>query len=299
MTNVLDLISKIGKKETSLTDQVFISPVFSNTIVATRVEGLVYSFAIPMATENGWFQIQPIDTKKARVLGPADLIEREMYLKCLDKLRLVIVTRRILPELKKDGIFYGIPDKANKFGFMVNELLPIFLCDDTPMDFDRVITRFDGANIWFDHVDQGNDPAKADYLRNCHTKYLAGLPENYDFDKIKFSGLTFEERLAYALRLSLDKKYVVESKQVRLKKDVEFAGGSFIRYTERADHFSVTYKVNGQEYTSYVSKDPAHSVISAGLCLNGNDTRFDLKSLVTVIREGQQKNLIHNYNLRA
>ena len=208
-----------------------------------------------------------------------------MYLKYLDKLRLVLV-------MKKDGIFYGVPDKANKFGLHINDLLPVFLSDDTPMDFDRVITRFDGANIWFDQVDQGNDPAKADYLRTCMTKIL-------DPEKLKFSGLTLEERFAYTLRLTVDKKLVVDRTKDGIKKDVEFAGGAFVKFIERSDHFSVTYRVNGQEYTSYVSKDPVHSVISAGLCLNGNDTRFDLKSLVTVIREGQQRNLIHHYNLRA
>ena len=283
MTNVLDLISKIGEKEARVTQQVFISPVFSNTLVATRIDGIVYSFTIPVAT--GWYQIQPIDTKKARILGPADFMDRERYLKYLDKLRLVIV-------LKKDGIFYGIPDKANKFGFLINDLLPVFLNDDTPMDFDRVIARFDGANIWFDQVDQGNDPAKAEYLRNCMNKVLE--PE-----KLKFSGLTIEERFAYTLRLTIDKKLVVDRTKDGLKKDVEFAGASFVKFIERSDHFSVTYKINNQEYTSYVSKDPVHSVISAGLCLNGNDTRFDLKSLVTVIREGHQKGLIHNYHLRA
>jgi hypothetical protein len=285
VTNVLDLISKIGRKEAQITQQVFISPVFYNALVATRIDGLIYSFTLPAATEYGWYCLQPVDTKKARIVEQANLIEREMYLKNLDKLRIVLV-------MKKDGIFYGVPDKANKFGFQVNDLLPIFLCDDMPMDFDRVITRFDGANIWFDQIDQSNDPAKAEYLRNCMTKVQE--PE-----KIKFSGLSLEEKFAYTLRLTVDKKLVIDRTKDGLKQDVEFAGGSFLKFVERSDHFSVTYKVNGQEYTSYVSKDPVHSVISAGLCLQGNDKRFDLKSLVTVIREGHQKGLIHHYHLRA
>jgi hypothetical protein len=284
MKNVLDIISEIGKKEAEITQQVFISPIFSNSRVATHIDGIVYSFVIP-GVESGWYQIKPVNTKVARIIGPANLIEQEMYLKCLDKLRLVIV-------MKKDNIFYGVPDKANKFGFQVNDLLPIFLHSDPAMDFDRVITRFDGANIWYECVDQGNGPAKAEYLRDCMAKVL-------DPSKLKFSGLTIEERLAYTLRLTLDKRLIIDSKKDQLKRDVEFAGGSFIKFAERADHYSVTYQVNGNEFTSYVAKNPAHSVISAGLCLNGNDKRFDLKSLVTVIREGHQKGLIHNYNLRA
>jgi hypothetical protein len=282
--NVLDLISKIGEKETQLLKKVFISPIFSNTVVATNVDGIIYSFFIPRVA-GGWYQIQPKDTKTAKIAGPADFSDREKYLKCLDKLRLVLTMR-------KDGIFFGVPDKANKFGFQVNDLLPVFLCDDTVLDFDRVIARFDGANIWFESVDQGNDPTKADYLRNCMEKVL-------DPDELKLSGLTLEERLSYTLRLTLDKKLIVDKKKDGLKKAVEFAGASFVKFIERSDHYSVTYRVGSEEYTSYVSKDPVHSVISAGLCLQGNDQRFDLKSLVTVIREGQQKGLIHHYHLRA
>jgi hypothetical protein len=282
--NVLDMISKIGEKETQLLKKVFISPVFSNTIVATRVDGMVYSFSIPKIA-GGWYQIKPANVKSAKILGPAEMSERDEYLRCLDKLRLVLV-------MKKDGVYYGVPDKANKFSFQVNDLLPVFLHDDTAMDFDRVIARFDGANLWFETVDQGNDPAKADYLRNCMQTVL-------EPQELKFSGLTLEERVAYTLRLTVDKRLIVDKKKDGLQKAVEFAGGSFVKFVERVDHYSVTYLVGGEEYTSYVAKDPAHSVISAGLCLQGNDRKFDLKSLVTVIREGQEEGLIHHYHLRA
>jgi hypothetical protein len=282
--DVLAIISKIGEKENQLLNKVFISPVFSNTIVATNVDGMLYSFSIPKVN-GGWYQVQPIDVKSAKIKGPAELFERENYLKCLDKIRLILV-------MKKDGVFYGVPDKANKFGFRVDNLLPVFLHDDVAMDFDRVIARFDGGNIWFESIDQGNDPAKADYLRDCKQKVLEPL-------ELKFSGLTLEERIAYTLRLTFDKRLFIDRKKDGLKNAVEFAGGSFVKFVERSDHYSVTYKVGSESYTSYVSKDPVHSVISAGLCLQGNDRLFDLKSLVTVIREGQEKGLIHHYHLRA
>jgi hypothetical protein len=282
--NVLDMISKIGKKETQLLKKVFISPIFSNTIVATRVDGIVYSFSIPKIA-GGWYQIKPDNVKSAKIIGTAEMSERDYYLRCLDRVRLVLV-------MKKDGVYHGVPDKANKFGFQVDDLLPVFLHDDTTMDFDRVIARFDGANLWFEAVDQVNDPAKADYLRNCMQKIL-------EPQELKFSGLTLEERVAYTLRLTVDKRLIVDKKKDGLKKAVEFAGGSFVNFVERGDHYSVTYLVGGEEYTSYVAKDPAHSVISAGLCLQGNDRKFDLKSLVTVIREGQEEGLIHHYHLRA
>ena len=290
MSKILDLISNIGAKESALLEQTFVSPVYLNTSVATHIGGMVYTFTIP-SEASGWCRIKPKDSKTAIVTGKANLSEREEYLKKLNKIRLVIA-------IKKEGIFYGLPDKANKYGFKVDELLPIFLCDDSVMCFDRIIARYDGANIWFDQVDQGNDPSKSEYLRHCEAKIMiANGPITPD--KLVCSGLTLEEKLAFTFSVSYIKSIKKLTEKDFLRKDVEFAGGAFINFSEKSDHYSVTYKVSGNQYTSYVSKDPVHSVISAGLCLNGNDTKFDLKSLVTVIKEGHQRGLIHNYHLRA
>jgi hypothetical protein len=276
--DVLDLIKKMGAGESSLTEKEFIAPIFNNTTVATRVSGLVYNFSISK-TNPGWYKIRPIDTKRARVVGPADPMEIEQYQKFMDRIRLVLV-------LKNGPVYMAVPDKANKFGFPFQELLPIFLTDDSVMDFDRVLARFDGANLWFEGVDFGNDPTKAEYLRISMEKLL-------DPKKIKFSGLTFEERLAYTLKLALDKKLVEDKKKLSLKEDVEHAGGKFVRFAEKNDHYSVTYKVDGEEYTSIISKDPRHMVITAGICLRGNDKVFNLKSLITVVREAQDKDIVH------
>lgn len=282
MNSILDLISRIGEKEASIQSKEFISPIFTNTTVATRIEGLVYSFSIPRVKE-GWYRIKPRDVKSARIVGPADLGDIEQYLKRLDKIRLTLV-------LKKDGVYLGIPDKTNKYGFMPGELLSIYLCDDSPMDFDRVVGRYDGVNIWFEGIDQSNDPAKAEYLRGAMLKLEH--PE-----KIKFSGLNVEEKFAYTLRMTFDKKFVEDRKKKDLQEDVGFAGGEFVDFVERKDHYSVTYMVDGRRYTSHVSKEPRRMVISAGLCLSGGDKQFDLKSLISVIREGQERDLINQQHL--
>lgn len=281
--SVLDLIKKLGEKESRITDMQFISPIFTNTTVATRIDGIFYKLEIPKAVQ-GWQKIQPVDIKRARIVAQADLSEIEQYLRHLDKLRITLVMRH-------DGVYHGVPDKANKYGLDPSELIPIYLSDDTVLSFDRVLVRCDGSNFWFERVDAGNDPAKSEYLRETLKKVM--VP-----DKIKFPGLTFEEKLAYTLRINLDRGFIEDRKKMSLKEDVEFSGGTFVDFTERQDHYTVTYKVDGRDYTSYISKDPRHMVMSAGLCLSGGDKAFDLKSLVTVIREGQHRNLIHHYHLR-
>ena len=275
LEGILGLIRKIGGQEASR--KVFVSPVCTNTMVATHIEKIIYTFSIPKVAE-GWYRIRPKDKKGAEILGPAGLPEIEKYLKCLEKIRFVLV-------MKQNGAFFGIPDNANRFGLKPNDLQPIHLCGDAPLDFDRIIARFDGANFWFECIDPGNDQSKAGYLRQSMAKPVQ--PKN-----IKFSGLELEEKHAYSLRLAIDRKLTADLQKDSLKQDVEFAGGKFRDFTERSDHYSVNYTVDGQEFTSYVSKDPKHMVITAGLCLSGGDRKFDLKSLVTVIREGQHRKAV-------
>ena len=278
--DVLDIISKLGEQEQRVVDLEFVSPIFYSDQVVTRIDGLVYKFSVPNA-KPGWYKIRPINQDEAKFVGEADFLERERYLKHLGKLRVTLT-------LKRDSAYLAVPDKANKYGLSPQELIPVLLSDDTVLNFDRVLVRYDGANFWFESVDISNDPTKAEYLRNSLEKFV-------DPNKIKYPNLTFEEKLAYTLRTSFDKRFLKDSKEVTLKKDVEHAGGKFVRFVERSDHYSVTYNVDGEEFTSHISKDERRMVITAGICLSGNDRRFDLKSLVTVVREARQRGVVHKY----
>jgi hypothetical protein len=280
--DALDLIKKIGEKEATLTKRAFISPIFTNRIVATHVEGINYTFDIQKASP-GWYKIRPIDSKKAKLSGKAELQDIETYLKYFDKIRLVLV-------MKKNDVYMAVPDKINKHGMLPQELVPVFLTDDTVLDFDRVVARYDGANLWFDRIDTGNDPQKAEHLRTC-------LEMLRDPSLVKCTGLTFEERLAYTLRITLDQRLVEDRKKQTIAGHVEHAGGKLLRFAEKTDHISVTYTVDGETFTSHVSKDPEHQVIAAGICLSGHDKNFDLKSLITVVREAKKRRVVHRFNI--
>jgi hypothetical protein len=277
--SVLDLISKLGKVEDSLKDMKFVSPVYKNRNVITRIAGIIYPFSIP-ETKSGWYKFKPKNRKEARVDSACELQEVEGYLKCLKKVRMILVQR--------DGdIFYGVPFKNNDQGLDFKTLYPIYLVtDDYAMDFDEVICRFDGSNLWYQSVEMNNNQQKVDYLRRC--LLAAAFPKN-----LVYLGLRFEDKMAYACRCEIDKKVLARNKEYTLKKAVEHAGGIFKTFTEKGDHFSITYEVDGERYTSTVSKADNQQVLTAGICLSGGDKKFDLTSLVSVIREGQNRDLIH------
>lgn len=276
MSNVLELIKKVGEKEAAM--QEFISPIFFNEYVATKIEGIVYKFKISQKTP-GWYKIRSIDIKNAKTFDNADLSEIDSYLKHLKKIRLILV-------MKKNGVYFAIPEKNNNLSLPFDQMVPVYLTDDSVLDFDKIIARFDGMNFWYHQIDYSNDVSKATYLREQ-------LGKNSEPKKINCLGLTVEEKIAYALKASLDKKFIVDKNKQSLKNDVEHAGGEFVKFIEKSDHFSVTYIVDGQQYTSYVSKNESHSIITAGICLSGEDRKFDLKSLITVMREGQHARRIH------
>ena len=277
MLGIISLIEALGKKEQAITDQVIVSPVFNNTQIVTKIAGIAYALNIPKLAP-AWYNFRPVNLKRANSLGFADLGDVSLYLDKLPKIRVVMV-------YKKDQVYYGVPLKNNSLGFQPTELIPIFLPGGLITDFSICVCRYDGANIWYQATDVWNDLTRVDYLQQSLEKL--SLPEN-----IQYPGLTFEEKIAYSIRFKVDAALREGLKKQGIQYDIEFAGGKFIKSIEKDDHFSVTYEVDGEKYTSIVSKGVGQ-VLSAGICLSGTDTEYDLKTLVSVIREGQNRELIH------
>lgn len=301
--DIFNLIDSLGKTANTLTERVFVSPVYRNRWIATRIDRIIYRFKIPN-TRPGWYRFQPTSQNKARRIGPADMLEIEQYLKMVDRLRLIMLRR-------EGDVLLGIPFKTNKFGFKVNDIYPVRLVsDDMAQEFDEVLCRFDGANIWYETVPLNNDPARSEYLRTS-------LESRINPSDLSFQGLRYEEKTAYAIKYQLileegerERRMAAEERQRqrrleeerlmrdsrhRVKRAVEHGGGVFRNFFERGDNFSVTYQVDGEEYTSTIAKDRNLTVLTAGVCLSGRDNDFDLTSLISVLREGQDKGLIHRW----
>jgi len=289
--NLLNLIDKIGAQEETITEKIIVSPVFYNKRIVIRIQGIIHYLNIP-ETEPGWYKFRAINSKQAIVEAPAEIDQIQSYLKHLPKIRFVLVHRK-----KKS--YLGIPMKSNHLGLRVSELFQILLFDDTVTDFSKCICRFDGANAWFESIDISADPSIGDYLNESLRKFR-------NPSRIKISNLTIEEKIAYNIKYKIEQKIkeeherlLEEKKKTKIQRDVEYAGGRFIKSDEKSDHFFVTYEIEGEKFNSIVSKDQNHHVITAGICLTdyqtgrAGDKDFDLKALVSVIKEGQRTSRIH------
>lgn len=269
---VLDLIDRLGEAEDNLSSREIVSPVHGNRKIATRLAGIVYQLKIPRV-DNGWHKFVPLDYESAKRIGGADPVEVDQYLSHLPRVRMVLVQRT-------GSDYLAIPMKQSK---VVEDLYPVLLVDNAPMDFDTVVARYDGVNLWYHDLDPRNDPQKGEYLRESFQNSVKS-------DEVRFSGLTFEEKSAYALRAQIEEQARVKTSEEKLKEAVEHGGGDMLGFVERQDHFSVTYTVDGRQYTTRVSKDEGMNVVCAGFCLSGEDEKFDLKSLIPVLKEGHRDN---------
>lgn len=270
--SVLDLINKLGEVEDKLPTTEIVSPVYGNRKIATRLSGMVYQLNIPRL-HPGWYKFRPLDHTRARKIGEADQMEIDQYLRKLPRVRMILIQR-------EGPDYVALPCRQDKVG---EDLYPLLLVDNAPMDFDTVIARYDGIRLWYHDLDSRNDPQKGEYLRGA-------LNDFSHPDKVKFPGLTLEERCAYSLRFEIENRAKKKTAEEKLREAVEHGGGNMLRYVERADHYSITYTVDERQYTSRVRKDDGMQVVCAGFCLSGEDEKFDLKSLIPVLKQGHRDN---------
>lgn len=273
-----------------MTKKVIVSPVFYNRRIVIHIQGIIHYLNIP-ETEPGWYQFKAINKKQAKVTSPAEIDQIQSYLRSLSKIRLVLVH-------KKRSHYLGVPMKNNNIGLGASELYPVLLSDDMVTDFSKCICRFDGANIWFESIDMSADPSITDYLNESLKKFRSP-------SKLRISGISLEEKIAYNIKYKIEQKakekrqrLLEKNKKTKMQRDIEFAGGKFVKSNEKSDHFYVTYEIDGEKFNSIVSKDQNHQIITAGICLTNHDTGrvgdqdFDLKALVSVIKEGQRTHQI-------
>ena len=275
MTDIRKLINQLATEENKLNSTEFIAPCVGNGKVRTRIAGMVYTFIPKPRNMTGWGIFQPINQKQAAFVEEANLPLITEYLKNFQPLRL----RLIYPLRQQSWLTYPVneADMRQRCGYCKPVVVHL-ITQAAP--FEVIIARTDGAAWWFDECDRRADVILTEQLRQKF-KQLTSAKE------LHFKGMTPEMRTTYDLAAQQAEEFShLQQKQrdeKRLQAALKMAGGELQQWSDRRDYWVVDWITSdGEHHTSAISKNDL-TVISAGICLSGEDEKFDLQSLVGVV----------------
>ncbi len=294
--SVSDVIGRLASAEEQFLQQDFLAAALPGGTAGIRIAGALCKVSLIPADFAGFGVFRPLDFTRAQLVRSATLAERGRFLSLFPAVRLIACQR--------DGGRWQCSSGSIGDGrFEIAGLAPVELAEEV-QTFDMLTCRYDGLHFWFDEHDARHDFGSAAYLRNCLAQMLPPA-------ELSRPGLTAEEHAAYeyvywtqlhpgeaaegmltpaARRASAiapqGAPHDPDPARARLRATLSHAGAQLIDFVERGDVYSVTFTVGGQRHTSTVDKQNL-TVQVAGICLSGEDEKFDLGSLVGVLREAE------------
>ncbi|MEO1763058.1 MAG: hypothetical protein AAFR83_14020 [Cyanobacteria bacterium J06629_18] len=275
MANIRKLIDKLATEENKLLSTEFIAPCVGNSKVRTRIAGMTYTFAPEPRNFVGWGIFKPINDKQATFVEEPNLPLICEYLKNFQFLRF----RLVYPLQKQSWLAYPVneADMIQRCGYC--KPVAIHLVAEA-IRFEVVIARTDSAVWWFDECDRRSDVMVAQFLREQ-------LESVTPPQELHFKGMTPEMRATYDLATQQAEEfstlYQQKRDEKRLKEALKMGGGELQQWSDRQNYWVIEWTTSdGEQHTSAISKNDL-TVMSAGICLSGEDQKFDLQSLVGVV----------------
>jgi hypothetical protein len=267
------LIEKLAKAERNFIDTRFLAPRIRGGSVVVKFEGLVKTYQPLPQDFEGWGVFRAKADNTAKLEHQAGGVQVAKYLQGLSRCRLYLV-RPI-----RGQTWLAYPVNAETFRTRYGEPRPVMVHLVTlGRAFEQTFCRWDGANFWFDRVDRRGDPKIPRSMAQALKNYVS--PE-----ALKFSGLTPELREAYRLVFKQDERMRVHCSEGRLKQALELGGGRLESFVDHGDYWNTQWLTSqGERHTSAIRKTDL-TVISAGICLDGEDAKFDLQSIVGVVEQ--------------
>jgi hypothetical protein len=258
-----DLIARLAQEEAALRGQLLLSPLVRGGQARTRLNGLVYQFRVPNA-EPGWWCCRVQDAHTATIESEAQPWQRGDYLRLWPALRLVLL------EPLRDSDWLAIPFNAaeaqQRFGISGPQVVHLV---EGGQPFERIVARCEAQTLWYDAPDRRADPRIAEALRDA-------LAERQPAPAV--AGLGQGERAAYALLLGIDTTRTLDEK---LRAALTIGGAQLLGYEQVGEQLRVIWQRGTLRHVTLI--DQSLTVISAGICLGGEDQRFDLASIVGVV----------------
>jgi hypothetical protein len=275
MPDIHRLINQLAAAEEAFRGTTFLAPCLPGGRVRARVAGLVCTFVSQPRDFEGWGIFQPLSGDVAELVEEASLPQVAEYLRLLAPLRL-----RLAQGLRgQTWLAYPVNESDARQRWGAARPAPVHLVTDGAA-FEPIVARWDGRAWWFEEVDRRADPRVAEWLREALRKVTP--PE-----QLRFKGLTPEMRTVYDLAAQQAEGFQVLMQQrrdeARLDGALRMGGGELQEFRDRGNHWLIEWVTrDGERHTSAIAKGDL-TVVSAGICLSGEDRKFDLQSLVGVV----------------
>jgi len=269
-----ELLEKLAGKEDAFLEESFLAPAVKGGNLCVRLQGIVCALKVEDKNFEGWGIFQPKSFNRATCLRPAGRREIRSYLGKLPSVDVIIGE----PSGSRRQAMVAHPAGSS---VKVDGYITVLLVEKAGL-FQHVKVRFDGFNFWYERKQPGRNPAFANYLRRS-------LERETDLELLDRPGLLPREKAIYADLLKLKQSTQESRDRRRIRKALEHGGAQLHRLQQKNNTFTVTYSVDGIRNRSVIRSDDL-TIPSAGICLSDEDEKFDLHSLVGVLREGRRLN---------
>jgi len=272
MPDIHKLLARIARQEENLRSGEFLAPCVQGGQVRSHIAGIVYTFTPELRRFEGWGIFQAADGQTATLVEEASLPQIAEYLHTFPAFRL----RLACPLQHQTWLAYPSNESDMRQRLRHVKPVPVHLVMEGAA-FEQIVARWDGKSWWFEEVDRRADPGVMETLRLALKQET--LPE-----ELRFKGLTPEMRTVYDLATQHTEGFSQHKREERrLGKALRQGGGELKQFQDRGDYWRVDWTTaDGQHQTSAIAKRDL-TVISAGICLSGQDRDFDLQSLVGVV----------------
>jgi hypothetical protein len=274
VADIRKILSQLAAQERQLLDTQFLAPCVRGGRVRTRAGGMIYTFKPQPRNFEGWAIFQPVNEKVAAVVEEPSLPQLLEYLQLLVPIRLQLAC--LLQG--QTWLAYPVNESDAKQRTGVAKPVPVHLVTEGS-HFEPIVARWDGHSWWFEEIDRRADPLPSEELKAALKKLI--LPQ-----EVRFKGMTPEMRSVYELVTRNIKEFDPKVRdEKRLQRALKMGGGELQEFRDRDDYWLVEWTSGtGERHSSAIAKNDL-TVISAGICLSGEDRNFDLQSLVGVVED--------------
>lgn len=258
------LLSKLSAESSNLAE--VIAPVLNKEGKVRVVIGShPYTFSVKVNTP-GWYIIKPRSSVQAEAVREAQPFEIKQCYQVAPRFRAISVRR-----LASNSwlVFPFNMSDARSRGFEVKPQ-PCHLVDRNLTPFMPIVSR-----LWFNVLlfDSSRVSAPREYLNSLER----GEPEP---PKVRGRGPEFE--IVYSMLSEEIKEAQKKTVQGRIRSAVEYLGGEFIGFTEQGEGYTVHWTDGEHTYSSRI--DANMRLVSAGICLEGQEYEQTMASTVAVMR---------------